>query len=326
LSQRPTDYGPALAFLKQAGPFLLSTHHNADGDGIGALLALSGMLRQMDRPHRIVVSDDGPDKKFAFLPGFDRIESFARLTDLPSFPFAVVVDTPTASEQRVGPAARLITSTTRAMVIDHHEGTDSGAAVVVTDTGASAACEMIYHLARAAGTTITKDMAGAIYTGIVFDTKLFKYSHPERALRACADLAALGADPVAIADALFAHQSFATVKTLGASLSSLRLHLDGRVATLHVDHATYQLGGDLDPIVDHAMSIDGVEVALFLKEQSPGSHRVSLRSRGRVDVNEIARPLGGGGHRNASGCTLTGDLAAVRKTLLSAVESALKGL
>ena len=318
------DYSRAIAFLEADGPFLLSTHVNADGDGLGALLGLSGLLAKLGKPCRMVVADDDPDRKFAFLSGFEDIQSYNDLTDHEPVSHAIFVDTPTISAHRVGNVARLIDQDTRTMIIDHHAVGSEEGNVVLIDSEASAASEQIYELMKTAGVEMDAEMATQVYAGIAFDTKLFKYSHPERALKACAELVDYGADPVSIADHLFAHQTFETVHTLGHALSTLELHYDGRVATCSVSHEVFKLGGDLDAIVDQAMSIDGVEVALFFKEQSPGYHRVSLRSRGLVDVNVIARGFGGGGHRNASGCAVENSLGESQRGLLEAVGQALE--
>ncbi len=319
------DYSRAIAFLDADGPFLLSTHVNADGDGIGALLGLSRLLDKIGKPNRMVVADDSPDRKFAFLSGFESIESYRDLTDLDSVPYAIFVDTPTISAHRVGNVARLIDQDTRTMIIDHHAGSEEGN-VLVIDSNASAASELVYGLMQAMDVEIDAEMATQVYAGIAFDTKLFKFSHPERALKACSQLVDYGADPVSIADHLFAHQTVETVKTLGAALSTLELHFDGRVATVAVNHEVFKMGGDLDNVVDQAMSIDGVEVALFFKEQSPGYHRVSLRSRGSIDVNVIARKFGGGGHRNASGCAVENSLGESRRGLLDEVGQVLDAI
>ena len=316
------DYSRATAFLEADGPFLLSTHINADGDGLGALLGMSRLIGKLGKECRMVVADDDPDRKFAFLSGFDEIESFRDLTNQDPVSHAVFVDTPTISAHRVGNVARLVEQNTRTMIIDHHAGSEEGN-VLLIDSGASAASELVFGLMKASGVEIDAEMATQVYAGIAFDTKLFKYSHPERALKACAELVDYGADPVSIADHLFAHQTFETVKTLGYALSSLELHYDGRVVTVAVNHEVFSMGGDLDSVVDQAMSIDGVEVALFFKEQSPGYHRVSLRSRGNIDVNVIARRFGGGGHRNASGCAVEASLGESLRGILEEVGQAL---
>ena len=236
----------------------------------------------------------------------------------------VVVDT-TTSEKRIGDVARLIGPATKTLVIDHHVDSDEESDVRVIDTDASSASELIYSLINWYGSNsgFTPEIATCLYAGIVFDTKLFKHSHPERALRAAAELVTHGADPQQIAENMFSHQTYQTVKTLGYALSNLTLHENGQICTLYVDHKTHAMNGDLDGVVDHAMSIDGVEVALFFKEQEPGQQRVSLRSRGKVDVNRIARQFDGGGHIRASGCEIKGSVDEVQARLLSVVREQL---
>jgi phosphoesterase RecJ-like protein len=267
-----------------------------------------------------VISDERVNRKFSFLSGFDQIESIGSLSDQTRFDRAIFVDTPSFHVRRVGDVVELLNEGARVLVVDHHSGHDDEGDVRLVDPLASAASELVFRLIQEAGIEVTAEVATQIYAGIAFDTKLFKFSHPDRALKVCAELADLGADPQEIADALFAHESFETIKTLGAALSSLELHMEGRVSTLVVDHAVYAMGGDLDYVVDYATAVEGVEIALFFKEEAPGRFRVSLRSRCEVDVNEIAQAFGGGGHPKASGCQIEGALDEAKQELLRAVE------
>ncbi len=318
------NFQAALNFLLSGDELVLTTHVNADGDGLGALLGLSHWLTRQDQKHRIVVADEVPDRKYRFLPGYDRIESVYNSGLATPVLRLVVVDT-TTSEKRIGDVARLIGPATKTLVIDHHVDADEVSDVRVIDTDASSASELIYSLINWYGSNsrFTPEIATCLYAGIVFDTKLFKHSHPERALRAAAELVGHGADPQQIAENMFSHQTYQTVKTLGFALSNLMLHENGQISTLYVDHKTHAMNGDLDGVVDHAMSIDGVEVALFFKEQEPGQQRVSLRSRGKVDVNRIARQFDGGGHIRASGCEIKGSVGQVQARLLSLVREQL---
>ena len=320
------DFQAALNFLLSGDELVLTTHVNADGDGLGALLGLSHWLTLQDQKHRIVVADKTPDRKYRFLPGYDRIESAHTPGLTPPVLRLVVVDT-TTSEKRIGDVASLIGPVTKTLVIDHHIDADEKGDVRVIDPDASSVSELIYLLinwhARRSDTGFTPETATCLYAGIVFDTKLFKHSHPERALRVASELVTHGADPQQIAENMFSHQTYQTVKTLGFALSNLTLHENGQIGTLYVDHKTHAMNGDLDGVVDHAMSIDGVEVALFFKEQEPGQQRVSLRSRGKVDVNRIARQFDGGGHIRASGCEIKGSVDEVQARLLSVVREQL---
>lgn len=318
------DFQAALNFLLAGEELVLTTHVNADGDGLGALLGLSHWLMRQNQRHRIVVADETPDRKYRFLPGYDRIESV--YSSIPVVPRLVVVDT-TTSKKRIGDVADLIGPATKTLVIDHHVDADEKGDVRVIDPDASSVSELIFLLinwhARRSNSGFTSEIATCLYAGIVFDTKLFKHSHPERALRAAAELVTHGADPQQIAENMFSHQTYQTVKTLGFALSNLTLHENGQISTLYVDHKIHAMNGDLDGVVDHAMSIDGVEVALFFKEQEPGQQRVSLRSRKKVDVNRIARQFGGGGHIRASGCEIKGTVDEVQARLLSVVREQL---
>lgn len=316
-------YKDVLPFFDTDDTFLLSTHINADGDGLSAMLALAGMLRGMGKKYRMVVNDLEVDRRYVFLDGFSEIESVGTMRDRPQFTHAVFLDTPTGSSQRTGDVAHLVDEGTQVLIIDHHRTEQEEGDYRLVDLGASATSELVLRLIQAANVEVTPEIAMQVYTGIAFDTKLFKFSNPERGLEACAELVGRGANPQAIADILFARETFESMKTLGVALNTLKLHYAGRAATLHVDHKTYLMGGELDMVVDHAMSIDGVEVALFSKEEVPGRHRVSLRSRGRVNVNKIARQFGGGGHRNASGCAMEAPLAELEAALLEHVRRGL---
>ena len=323
------DFQAALNFLLAGDELVLTTHVNADGDGLGALLGLSHWLTRQGKKHRLVVADETPDRKYRFLPGYDRIESVyphSTRTRSSPVPRLVVVDT-TISEKRIGDVARLIGPATKTLVIDHHVDTGEESDVRVIDPDASSASELIYLLinwyVRRSDSGFTPEIATCLYAGIVFDTKLFRHSQPVRALRAAAELVTHGADPQQIAENMFSHQTYQTVKTLGFALSNLTLHENGQISTLYVDHKTHAMNGDLDGVVDHAMSIGGVEVALFFKEQELGQQRVSLRSRGKVDVNRIARQFDGGGHILASGCEIKGSVNEVQARLLSLVREQL---
>ncbi|MDA0746477.1 MAG: bifunctional oligoribonuclease/PAP phosphatase NrnA [bacterium] len=317
------DYNKARAFLDSDATYLLSTHRNADGDGIGAMLAMGEALAYLNRPYRMVICDEKPNQKFAFLAGFDRIEYVGALPGSPSFSRGIFVDTPTLDPKRVGEVADLLTGDAQKLIIDHHTSPDEEGDVRLVDPNASAASELVYRFVQAVGIPVSPEMATQLYAGIAYDTKLFKFSHPKHALKVCAQLVDLGAEPEMIADVLFARERFETIKTLGVALATLELHLDGRVNTLVVDHKTYQMGGEMDLVVDQAMSIDGIEATLFFKEESPGSFRMSLRSRGRVNVNTIAQIFGGGGHPRASGCQLKMSLEEAKRVLLAEVEKQL---
>ena len=128
------DYGAAKAFFDSEGPYLLGTHRNADGDGIGAMLALGEMLDGLGRECRLILAEDTADKKFAFLPGYERIEGIDSLTDRPRVRRAVFLDTPTASPDRVGAVGELPGPETKTLIIDHHMAEGGATGTMLVDT------------------------------------------------------------------------------------------------------------------------------------------------------------------------------------------------
>lgn len=307
-------------FLKDGDHYLISTHINADGDAIGSILALARVIGLVGRSCRIVLHDREVDLKYRFLAGFDRIASYSP-SDRPASS-VILVDTPSLA--RIGDVARLIGEGARILNIDHHASNARFGEVNLVDEDACATSELIFGLARALRLRIDAEMAAQLYTGIMFDTGRFRYSNLRRAFPVAAALLHLGADPAIIAEAVYSRKSSQSVKVLGQALASLEMHFRDRVAFMTLPHRALRSAADLDGIVDYAISISGVLVAALLKEQKPNQFRLSLRSRGAFDVNELARDFQGGGHPNASGCCIEGDALQVKRALLKAIRKRLK--
>jgi phosphoesterase RecJ-like protein len=314
------DFRLAKRFLKGGDHYLISTHINADGDAIGSILALARMVEIVGKSCRIVLHDREADLKYRFLAGFDRIAAYSP-SDRPAS-YAILVDTPNLA--RIGDVARLIGEGTRILNIDHHASNARFGEVNLVDEEACATSELVFGLAKALRLRIDAEMAAQLYTGIMFDTGRFRYSSLRRAFPAAAALLHLGADPASIAEAVYSRKSSQSVKVLGEALASLEMHFKDRVALMTLPHRAIRSAPDLDGIVDYAISISGVSVAGLLKEQRPSQFRVSLRSRGAFDVNDLARDFEGGGHPNASGCCIDGDAVRVKKILLKAIRKRLR--
>jgi phosphoesterase RecJ-like protein len=320
ISDLTMDFRRARRFLRENDRYLISTHVNADGDAIASALAMARIVKLLDRSCHVLIHDKEADPKYNFLEGFEKIKTY-RSSSRVRFPASILVDTPNVS--RAGDVARLITDKVRILNIDHHASNGRFGDINLVDEGACSTAELIFALARSLRLRIDAELATQLYTGIAFDTGRFRYSNLQRAFPAAASLLNLGADPATIAEAVYGKKSFQSVKALGQALASLELHLQGRVAMMVLPHSTVRLATDLDGIVDYAISISGVVVAALLKEQKPGQFRVSLRSRGVFDVNRLAREFEGGGHPNASGCSVVGDAVSVKKALLKAIRTRL---
>jgi bifunctional oligoribonuclease and PAP phosphatase NrnA len=315
------DFGNAKRFLSEGDDFLLSTHVNADGDAIGSLLAVAEIVTLAGKSFRAVLHDRNVDPKYRFLPGFGRIESYRPSIHSAPAASVILVDAPSVS--RIGNVAAMIADRARILNIDHHASNTRFGRVNLVDDGACATAEILYHLAGSLRIPIDGRMATQLYTGIMFDTGRFRYSTLGRAFPVAGAMIRLGAEPERIAEAVYGQKSFHSIKALGEALASLELHFDDRAALMHLPYRAIRSSPDLDGIVDYAISVVGVRVAALLKEQKPGQYRISLRSRGTLDVNGLAQSFGGGGHPNASGCCIDGDLESVAAVLLKAIRKAL---
>jgi len=217
----------------------------------------------------------------------------------------------------------------RLINIDHHVTGRPFAHLNWIDCRAASVGEMVFRLARAAGAKLTPQMAACLYTTILTDTGGFCYGAVRASTFALAEeLVAAGADPTAIAHNIYFSAPASKLLLLGAALR--RLHRDGKLAWLWITQQdmvrSCAADEDCEGIVNVALGIEGVEIAVFLREIPEGLIRLSLRSRGRVNVAAIAARLGGGGHENAAGYTIEGPLPRALDEILSELRGAMAGL
>lgn len=308
----------AAEVLRRQGSFLITSHSRPDGDAIGTMLALEHWLESRGS-RSVCLLPDGVPEPFTFLPHADRV-----VRELPSefaADAAVVVDTPDPG--RLSGGADTLSSAGPVVNIDHHPDNTLFGDINLVDVSASSAALLVYELLRPLG-GMDADAAASLYVGAMTDTGCFRFGNTDaRTLSACAELAALGARPAELASLVYGGQPVGRLRLLGLILSGVEVSRDGRVALLtltdEMRRATGDSGEAIESIASHGRLIRGVEVAVLLREE-PGGIRASLRSAGEVDVNEVARRLGGGGHRAASGAMLKGDtMESARLRVLSAV-------
>ena len=289
------------AFIEAADDFLLTTHVNSDADGIGACMAWAHLLRGLGKRADIGLPEP-PAGQCSFLAGWDGVRHFADL-DLSRYRCAIVADCP--SLDRIGPLRPSLSSDIRLLNIDHHQDNECFGAVNIVEE-VSSTCELLYHLASGLGYEVDAVAAAQLYAGILFDTGGFRFSlTTATTFEVAADLVRRGARLDTIAEGVFGNKSLGSIKQRGQAIESLVLHLEGRAAVLHLDCAAMS-AGEPDEVVNYGLMIRGVEVAVLLKERAPGCYRVSLRSRDNIDVSQVARTFGGGGHARAAGLELTG--------------------
>ena len=309
----------AYAFIDEAEEFLLTSHVNSDGDGVGGCLALKQLLERTGKKASIVLNDI--PEAYDFLEGVDQIEAAEwsdGTTTGDAVAHAIVLDCPNL--ERIGGTADYIDAETRILNIDHHKDNQMFGTTNLVAPTVSSTCELVFWLAQSGGIQIDETVAASLYMGILFDTGGFRFSlTTATTFEAAAELVRRGARVDYIADQLFGNKQLESVKLIGVGVDSLELHCDDQVATLHLSHDDMH-NGDVEEVVNYGLLVKGVEVALLLKEQEPDYYRISLRSRDRVDVSQIAAEFGGGGHAKASGCRIRGTVEQVRDTLIEQVQ------
>lgn len=302
-----------LEAIRQREHFLLTAHARPDGDAVGSLLALWMVLQAMGKHAEMLLFDRVP-MIYRTLPCAEQICHATSLSAQHPMDAVILLECDGLERSRLkGFDGHFLIN------IDHHTSGRRFADVNWIDTEASAVAEMVYRLAVAANVAITPAMATCLYTALLSDTGSFCYEGTSAQTFALAkNLVELGAAPARIAQDVYFSNPASKMRLLGAALNTLQR--EGRIAWLWVTHSDMIRAGaveeDCEGIVNYAIGISGVEVAVFLRELPDHRVRLSLRSKGKVHVAEVAEQFGGGGHENASGCTLAGPLYSAMDKIL----------
>ncbi len=307
-------------FIRENDHFLLTAHINADGDAVASVIAVGQLLEALGKKFYMVLSDQSIDSKFDYLRLKDQIHSYNENLNLP-VESAIVLDVPSLS--RIGETRNLLPAREKVVKIDHHPVEDDFAAINMVDTGASSTTQLVYEIVEHAGIGIDKSMAAAIYTGIVYDTGRFSFSNTtSRDMYIGARMIDLGVEPSEITNRLFFENSFEALRTIGQGLANMECYLDGLVNVIYLDQDAMQRNhqGEIEELANYSVAIRGGKIGLFVREVKPGFHKVSLRSKCDVDVNQVAKAFDGGGHAKASGCRIDGNKEEVVSRLIAEIE------
>ena len=291
--------------IRRRQRFVIVSHVRPDGDAIGSQLAMAFALRAMGKDVRIINRDPAPPPLQAF-PGVAGIELADRVDD----PGEAVIVMESGDLSRTG-----VSGLERGFVIniDHHLGNTMYGALNWFDISAAACGEMVFDLIRELAVPLSPEMATHIYVAILTDTGSFHYSSiSPRTFDICRQCVEAGVDPPAVARSIFDSNNLGRLKLFGAVLSRMELDGTGRLATLSVDHRLAdECGGtyeDTEGLINLPLTVKEIQAVVFFKEVGPDDWRVSMRSKANVDINAVAKAFGGGGHKNASGCSATGHL------------------
>ncbi|MBN1612897.1 MAG: bifunctional oligoribonuclease/PAP phosphatase NrnA [Deltaproteobacteria bacterium] len=305
--------------IEKGRAFLITSHVRLDGDALGSELALCEMLRSLGKT-ALVYNEDPVPSQYRFLPGSDRIVT--ELPPLGGYDAVFVLDC--SDLDRVGEQAAAIASASRIVNIDHHVSNGGFTDITYIDPEASSTGELVYRLLERMGQRVSKDMATNLYTAILTDTGGFHYGNTSKeSLITAGNLVDRGADPQWISENVYDNYPLAKFKLLTLVLDTLQIDLDGKVASMVVSleflDKTSALSEHTDGFVDFPRTIHGVEVSILYSELSDRFFKVSLRSKGKLNVESLARFYGGGGHVNAAACRIEGELADIRRQVLDFV-------
>jgi bifunctional oligoribonuclease and PAP phosphatase NrnA len=301
-----------LSSIATADRLLVTAHARPDGDAVGSVLACWMMLQQMGKQADMALSDRVP-WIYRGLPCASQIRHCAKMED----DYDAVILLECNGIERTG----LDGLENRFLInIDHHTSGSTFGNVNWIDSSACAVAEMVYHLIGASGVQLTAEMATCLYTAVLTDTGSFCYAGTDaHTFELAHNLVRLGADPVLIARDVYFSNPAAKMMLLGAALANL--HHEGRLAWLWVSEGDMDRSQaaeeDCEGVVNYAIGITGIEVAVFLRELRDHRVRLSLRSKGGINVAAVAERFGGGGHENASGCTLEGPLPEATERILN---------
>ena len=292
-------YTKALELIEKSRYILIITHVNPDPDSIGSALALSNLFHENKIKHKVFnVSSDLP-QSLDFIPRFEKITD-----QLPAF-FDLAISVDCGTYKRLGFE---LDSSIPLINFDHHKSNNSFGVVNIVDPQKSSTAELVFEFFKHNGLYITKDSATALYVGIYDDTLAFSLGRcDETTFEKINFLVECGASPSEIANKLLRRDSLAKYRIIPKVLDSLELYKEGEIASIIALEEWFKQTGahnrDCEDALDMVMSIAVVKVAIFVRI-SNGVSRVSLRSKGQIDVSKIAGKFDGGGHFNASGCTI----------------------
>ncbi len=309
--------GNAVKLLREHDNILILTHNCPDGDTLGSGFALCGGLQSLGKKARVACADEIP-QKYKYLTKGIEDQGFA-----PGLTVSVdVADAKLLGEGLSQYADRVELS------LDHHKSNTLFAQQNYIDTTAAATAEIIYEVLIMLGVTFTQNIATCIYTGITTDTGCFKYSNvTPKTHRIAALMMGLGVKSAQINRQMFDTKSRARMEVEREALDKLEYHFDGKCAIISITKDMIERAGadegDVEGLASLPRQIEGVKVGLTMREKSAEVWKVSARTGNDVDASALCAKFGGGGHKQAAGCTIESGADQARTQMLEAVRQLL---
>jgi phosphoesterase RecJ-like protein len=297
--------------------FMVATHVHPDGDAIGALISMKLILERLGKKVDLYARDPSPPE-FEFLPQVRDIRN--KPLDSAGYEVAVLVDC--GDFERVGDELlEFIKVKTPLLInIDHHIPNQAFGDIYWVEPSASSTCEMLFDLCMGLSLAPDADLSAALYTGIMTDTGSFKFTNTNRRVFEIASLLVqMGADPAHIAAQVYDSVSAENLKLLAQVLNTVEFYAGSRIVTAELprsmlpDSSSYM---NSESFINHLRTVKTADLAILFRELDNGLVHISMRSRAGIDVAELARRHGGGGHKNAAACRIAGTIQSVRSMFI----------
>lgn len=298
---------------------LILTHRSPDGDTIGSGYALAMALRKLGKSVKVDCTDPFPEKYSYFTDKLEKLEfdeEFVVSVD--------IADTKLLGEKLSDYADKID------LCIDHHGSNTKYAKEYYVEASAAAAAQVIAKLIRLMNVDFDKDIANAIYTGITTDTGCFRYTNvTAETHRIAADMIDCGAESGMINRLMFETKSRSRLEIERRVMDSIQFYLDGRCAiayaTIDMMKESGAVDSDMEGVSSLPRQIEGVMAGITLREKNNGKFKVSVRTTDELDASAICANFGGGGHKAAAGCMITGTLNEAIEQIIEVVRQALEG-
>jgi phosphoesterase RecJ-like protein len=310
--------------------FIISSHVNLDGDALGSELALYFMLKQLKKEVRVVNRDKTP-YIYEFLPGIDAIVCLDEQQDknftLKISPETILVVLDSSNLERIGDISININQLD-IINIDHHPSNTNFGHYNYIDTNSSSVGEILFQLGKKMNCQMIEQIAIPLYTAIVTDTGSFQYANTRaETFQVAFHLVESGANPHLITNYIYHNNDISGLKLLGKALLKMKVDKESKISwtvvTRDMIEETFAKEEETEGIVDKILSIKEAQVSVLFREIKNGNIKVSLRSKGEFNVDHFSRIFGGGGHPNAAGCQIEGNIKTVTEKVIAKLKEAL---
>lgn len=300
--------------LKKYQKFVLTAHVNPDGDAVGSVMALALALQALHKDVVCLIDDEIPNN-FKFLQEIEMISQPDVKTDKPAkleTDLLVILDS--SDRQRIGAVGEICSAPV--LNIDHHISNEGFADYCYLDSKAAATGEIIFDLLRLMECEVNMPIAEALYMAIATDCGFFRFSNTTpQTMNICAELLMKGVIPNKISEQM-EQKPLASVKALGKAIDTVEFYADGKIACMLLNNEFLSNCDSTDGFIDVVRTIEGLDLAILIKEVDLGICRVSMRAK-TIDVSKIAVMFGGGGHKKAAGCTINETPVNVRQAIVA---------